>query len=202
MALSRAKQLEELEPLIAMEFMKNGLSSHYLLLRGIYEEIRTTRYLVPRTRVPKSTEWVLRVLPQLSDDRFRSYTRMHRRSFGILCSMIEDHSVFQNHSSCAQVPVDQQLLVALAKLANDGSSSSVRPVASVHGVSEGHVVNCISRVVTALYDQKDRHVYWPVAERRARESQLVQQRSGLVGVVGSVDGTDIVLKDKPCGLIQ
>jgi hypothetical protein len=177
---------------------EGGLSLELYKLLAAYDEVSSTRYLVPRLRIPKSTDWILRVLPQLSDERFRTYTRMGRRSFGVICSMIEDHPVFLNQSSSKQTPVYNQLLVAIWKLANDGSSSSVRPIASIHGVSEGHVVNCVSRVVTALFDIRTHHVKWPSERQRVMESLHNEQKSGLRGVVGSVDGSDIVLHDKPC----
>ncbi|KAE8195680.1 hypothetical protein CF328_g4359 [Tilletia controversa] len=69
------------------------------------------------------------------------------------------------------------------------------------GTSEVHVFNCVRRVVTALASLKDSWIVWPDAAARILESADSKKRAGLKGVIGKLDGTDIVLYERPgeCG---
>ena len=106
-------------------------------------------------------------------------------------------SVFSNDSFCPQAPIDVQLHLALYKLGNDGNASAYKPSATLWGVSEGHFFNCTYRVVTALYRLRNRVICWPDEIARRRESMINHDRGGFIGAVGKLDGTDIVLENKP-----
>lgn len=67
------------------------------------------------------------------------------------------------------------------------------------GLSEGHINNCIRRVIYAPFQLRDKYVYWPSREARRLESLQNQERAGFLGAVGKVDRTDIVLHYKPGG---
>jgi hypothetical protein len=43
--------------------------------------LETTRYLQPRTPIPKSIHWFETVLPVLDDNRFRTQLRMGKQAF-------------------------------------------------------------------------------------------------------------------------
>ena len=62
---------------------------------------------------------------------------------------------------------------------------------------EGHFFNCTYRVVTALYRLRNRVICWPDEIARRRESMINHNRGGFIGAVGKLDGTDIVLENKP-----
>ncbi len=113
---------------------------------GLLEE----RYIEPRVMVPKS-DWATTILPQYSDSRWRSFSRMSPESFKHIASLIEGNNVFHNNSTSQQASIKTQLKIALWRLANDGSSSGYRPSASQWGVSEGHIFDCTKRVVAALF---------------------------------------------------
>ena len=193
--------LAELEAYFITLLAANAPLAELIRCLATYESVKEHRYSIDRFMVPKSLEWVHQVLPELSEERFRVYTRMNRSSFAYVLSLIEDHAVFHNNSNSSQPSVASQLYLALSRLGNDGSASSFRPLASHWGSSEGHVFNCLTRVITALYDNQNYTIRWPNAERRKNISMINQAKAGFVGAVGSVDGTDIVLWEKPCKLL-
>ena len=165
-----------------------------LLAEGIQEQ----RYLTPRLFVPKSN-WASAVLPNLSDDRFRSLLRMNRFSFDHVLGLIRNDPVFFNKSRVPQASVEHQLKYALFRMGHDGSASGFLPTATMWGISEGHVFNCTKRAIEALCRLKNDFVQWPSARARIRGSLTNNQRQdGFIGVVGKVDGTD-VLHTKPGG---
>ena len=125
---------------------------------------------------------------------------MDRHSFQHICRLIQDDLVFINRSNCNQAPVEQQLQCALYKLGHDGNASSFMQSASYWGVSEGHMHKTTSRVVEALCNLKDKVIEWPTKDEKRRESMENDTREGFLGCMGKVDGTDIVLKNKPGGV--
>ena len=167
-----------------------------MLFLILHEAIAEKRYLFPRERVPKFP-WFNLVLPELSSSRFRLFARMDRESFHYVLSLIKDDPIFSNDSFCPQAPIDVQLHLALYKLGNDGNASAYKPSATLWGVSEGHFFNCTYRVVTALYRLRNRVICWPDEIARRRESMINHDRGGFIGAVGKLDGTDIVLENKP-----
>ena len=124
---------------------------------------------------------------------------MDPESFKFILSLIENHPIFFNRSTCPQASVKSQLKVALYKLAHDGSASGFVPSSAQWGVSEGHINNCVRRVIYALFELRDKYICWPSREARRLESLQNQERAGFIGAVGKVDGTDIVFHYKPGG---
>ena len=57
-----------------------------------------------------------------------------------------------------------------------------------------------SQVVEALYNLKDEVIEWPTKDGKRRESMENDTREEFLGCVGKVDGTNIVLKNKPEGI--
>ena len=175
-------------------FMREPLQPLVRLLR---QDINDRRYVEPRRAVPKSRDWFKTILPTLSDERFKVFTRMSRQSFAFVLEQIADHQVFKNQSNNQQVAVEDQLLIALS----DGNRAGFIPLASTFGCSEGHVFDCVTRVVEALADSKDQFIRWPTAADRRKEAEKNRVRAGFLDVVGKVDGTDIVLEHKPGTLL-
>lgn len=83
---------------------------------------------------------------------------MDPKSFKFILSLIKDHPIFYNRSTCLQASVESQLKVNLYKLAHDGSASGFVPSSAQWGVSEGHINNCIRRVIYALFQLRDKYV--------------------------------------------
>ena len=127
----------------------------------IYESLRKQRYLYDR--LPEL------VSPKLSDDRFRKILRMDRLSFKYVTSLIKDDPVFYNNSNIQQTPVYAQLHYELYKLGSDGNAGSWTSCASKWGISEGHMYDCILRVIEALCKLKDQLITWPNQNKRKIE---------------------------------
>ncbi|KAE8228482.1 hypothetical protein CF326_g6581 [Tilletia indica] len=160
------------------------------------------RFLRRRSPVPKSRAWVDTILPDLDDVRFRAWVRMDRPSFAFLHDLIAQSSVFGSSARCPQAPVAEQLAIALHKYGTNGSGGSIRIKAGHWGQSEGHIINFTRRVTTALVEMVRDWIRWPNAQERAAESLDSENRSGLVGVIGKLDATDVVLHEKPGGSMK
>ena len=129
--------------------------------------------MYPRLPVPKSN-WANCILPQYSEDRWRTVTRMDPQSFEHILDLIRNSPIFYNRSTSSQAPIDQQLKLALYKLANDGSASGFRHSSNQWGVSEGHINNCTRRVVYALFQLRNSYIRWPTENERRIESMRNQ----------------------------
>ena len=66
---------------------------------------------------------------------------MDSQSFKYMLVLLKDNPIFYNKLTSLQAPVDQQLKLALYKLANDGSASGFRHSSNYWGASEGHINN-------------------------------------------------------------
>lgn len=78
-------------------------------------------------------------------------TRMDPRSFKAILHLIQDNPIFQSLSLSPQAPVEIQLKLALFKLGHDGSASGFVPGSNQWGISEGHISNCMHRVIYSLF---------------------------------------------------
>ena len=69
---------------------------------------------------------------------------------------------------------------------------------------EGHINNCVQRVIYALFELRDKYICWPSQEAQRLESLQNHERAGFIEAVGKVDETDIVLyyKCKTVNLIN
>lgn len=85
-------------------------------------------------------------------------------------------------------------------MGHNGSASGFVTTATFWGVSEGLVYKSTQRVIKALCRLKNKFVKWSDSRARLRESLINEKKvSGFLGVVGKIDGTDIVLETKPGG---
>ena len=116
----------------------------------LHERFMQQRYMYPRLPVPKSN-WANHILPQYSEDRWRTVTRMDPQSFKYILALLKDNPIFYNKSTSPQASIDQQLKLALYKLTNDGSASGFRHSSNYWGASKGHINNSTQRVVYTLF---------------------------------------------------
>lgn len=65
----------------------------------IHEGFIEQRYINPRDKVLK-LNWATQNFPQYDDNRWRVSTRMDPESFKFIFSLIEDHPIFYNQSTC------------------------------------------------------------------------------------------------------
>ncbi len=100
------------------------------LLKGF----KQPRYMYPRLPVPKSN-WTNHILPQYSEDRWRTVTRIDPESFKHIIALLKNNPIFYNKSTFLQTPVDQQFKLALYKLTNGGSARGFRYSGNYSGAS-------------------------------------------------------------------
>ena len=163
----------------------------------LLEFVYAQRYLEPRTSVPKSRDWIENILPKYDDERFRQMLRVSRHAFEFVLKSIESHSVFQTNSSAKQFPVERQLQIALFRFGRFGNAASVKDVSRTFGVSEGTVVNATRRVIEAILGLEDTYLRWYTSEEMAKMMQRIYLISGFPYCVGFLNGTTIVLAEKP-----
>ncbi|KAJ7219519.1 hypothetical protein GGX14DRAFT_560601 [Mycena pura] len=127
-----------------------------ILRRWIQREIDTmydNRYEAPRTALPRGPSYLHYVLTTFKSgrpDHFRQALRIGPETFDALLITIQQDSVFANNSNNAQLPVDQQLAVALYRFGHDGNGASLQSVANWAGLGKGTIHLITRRVLTAI----------------------------------------------------
>jgi hypothetical protein len=165
-------------------------------LLDMYARVEGTRYLNPRTSIPKSLGYRL-LLFDLPEAQFRQATRMKHSTFERVLGMIQDHEIFQNDSRNPQTRVCVQLAMALERLGCDGNGVSAGREAVTFGTGQGTTTLFTRRVITALNSLAPQFITWPDQNERLRSSQSFEDGYSLPGAVGIVDGTHVVLTQKP-----
>jgi hypothetical protein len=131
--------------------------------------------------------------------RFRSNLRVSAGTFDSLLVMIDTHPIFLNNANVSQIPVSEQLAIAMFRFGHNGNAASVEAVAQWAGVSAGTVVNCTRRVIIAFLALHDSAVCWPSEDEKEESKQWVEGVSCYAWRDGycMVDGTPVVLFQKP-----
>jgi hypothetical protein len=104
--------------------------------------LSSLRYIVSRDAVPKSGDLSLAFrFNEMDPVRFRQMLRVTPQAFEYILLMIESHPVFQSRSNRGQVPVRQQLSIALYRFGRYGNGASVPDLSKISGLAEGTIVN-------------------------------------------------------------
>jgi len=115
------------------------------LRRFIRDEITdmySRRYEMPRNDLPRGPAYlphVLMTLKQRCPDHFRLALRVSPNTFDQILEQINDDPVFSNDSSNGQMPIEQQLAIALYQFGHNGNAASLQQVANWAGVGKGTV---------------------------------------------------------------
>lgn len=158
-------------------------------------ELSEQRYLNPRIyNIPKSSHWYNEILPSYNDKHFKKILRMTSESFKKLVQLISSHDIFKSNSERKQAPVELQLAIFLHRV---GSRSDIFNICSKFGIGEGTVILYTKRIVKAIIAQKNLFVQWPKGEKRNYVHRGFQLIEGFENVIGAVDGTHIILNEKP-----
>jgi len=180
------------------------LAANLLLDLEILHTIWNTRYLLPRTPIPKHSN--LYLVQEYSQDilfqgRFKSMLRVSPYVYEVLINLISDHAVFQNQSHNQQTPVWIQLAITLYRLGHYGNAASVRDVSQNFGFSEGAVEKFTQRCFTALESLHNDVVRPLTQEEKEVEKQWIDAHIGFHGLwrEGWVmyDGTIVILHERP-----
>ncbi|KAL1749955.1 hypothetical protein FB107DRAFT_224683 [Schizophyllum commune] len=113
----------------------------------------------------------------MSPDRFRKKMRVEPEIFDYLVSLISDHPVFHNNSSCPQIPVPAQLAIFLNRAGHDGNLASSEDIAQWAGVSVGTVENATKRCLIALVSLHDQAVHLPTADDKEAAKEYVEKET-------------------------
>ncbi|EEB95596.1 hypothetical protein MPER_05407, partial [Moniliophthora perniciosa FA553] len=134
-------------------------------------------------------------------DSFREDLRVSPTTFDRLVDILQDDMVFRNDSSNEQLPVEQQVAVALYRFGHYGNAASLKKVAEWAGLGKGTVTKCTRRVMSAILQPsfKDRYVRMPTDEEKEEAKRWVAQASCEAWRDGwcLVDGTLIKLFARP-----
>jgi hypothetical protein len=168
------------------------------------DEMYENRYEMPRDTLPRGPArlpHVLYELKTLRPDKFRETLRVTPATFDALAQRIGSDPVFSNNSNNDQIPVPEQLAIALYRFGHDGNAASLQSVADWAGIAKGTVLLCTRRVMTAVLRQdfRDEAVHMPEEEEKNAAKDWVEQHScrGWRGGWCFVDGTLIPLYSRP-----
>ena len=151
------------------------------------------RYFEPRIYVHKSQEWFNKILPYYDNTRFKKIFRMTPQNFYNLSSLIKTHPIFNTNGTKQQADVSLQLAVFLRRL----TVSDIFTICALFGVAEGTVILYTQRVLEAILSFKLHFVKWPNDEERQDVLQGFKDIGGFQNVIGSIDGTHVILTNKP-----
>ncbi|KAF5195667.1 hypothetical protein FRX31_014745 [Thalictrum thalictroides] len=138
-----------------------------ILLRAAIAKVEPRRYIVGRTKIQRSQDFVNNYFMDQPDHEFR----------------MSQNSLLQ-------------LAVALERFGSYGNGASLGRIARTYGIGEGTVHTYTKRVITAVRALRGKYIAWPDADRR-RQTSAVMSREGFNGCVGFVDGTTIPLFQRP-----
>jgi hypothetical protein len=167
-------------------------------------ELYSKRYLNDRQAIIKDGTQLKLLLTEWKVNRpeiFRSYLRIDPACFDALVDVIQDDEVFHNNSNNPQMPVDEQLAIALFRFGHYGNAASTMKVALWAGVGFGTVPLVTKRVVKALCSECFRHsaLRWSSDSAKAAAKAWVEQESCPAWRDGwlMVDGTLVPLFMRP-----
>ncbi|KAG8722912.1 hypothetical protein FRC08_000012 [Ceratobasidium sp. 394] len=143
----------------------------------------------------KKTNWFEMSL-RWSDPDFRRMYRMSKSTFWEIVNLIRHHEVFEKQGrGRPQRPVHYQLGVFLLRYGCHGTTARVPMLLT--SVGEGTVLLYCRRVICAIRTFGLTVVGWPTTERKEVIMADFQQKCGLNGIVGALDGVLIELSHKP-----
>ncbi|MBW0461814.1 hypothetical protein O181_001529 [Austropuccinia psidii MF-1] len=132
---------------------------------------------------------------QMQDDDFKQAMRTAKDCFIYIYNKIKDHSSFQNHSTCKQLPIAHQLALTLEQLGSNGNAGLVGKFVQNLNVGWGMVVLITRRVIQAINSYEEEYIKWRNSFRRCEISHIMWQE-GFDGCVGFINGTKFPLCQK------
>jgi hypothetical protein len=169
-------------------------------IQELIKIIQETRVLEPHS-VHKLSQLDLVLDCYYNDDpdRFRRNLRVSPATFDALLVRIGAHEVFISTGPVPQLPVREQLAIALFRFGHFGNAASVESIAQWAGVASGTVFNSTRRVMVIFLSLHDEVIHWPTAEEKEAAKVWVEATSCAAWRNGycMVDGTLVPLSDKP-----
>src|SRR5271155_755422 len=121
-------------------------------VRSQVEEMYSSRYEAPRTRIrrgPATMRHVLDVLKTERPDHFRQELRVTPYTFDAMLKRISHDPVFYNNSPNQQMPVEDQLAITLYRFGHFGNAAGLDKVSKWSSYGKGTVSLATHRVMTA-----------------------------------------------------
>jgi hypothetical protein len=188
----------------AEEFTRDRWAQLRRWVRQNIAEMYASRYEMPRSEIPRGPSrmhHVLFTLKSARPDQFREELRVTPRTFDVLVNKLQYDMVFRNNSHCPQMPVEEQLAIALFRFGHDGNAASLQGVANWAAVGKGTVLLVTRRVMTAVLRPEfmNEAVRFPDAEEKEAAKKWVHQHSCRAWRNGwcLVDGTLVPLAERP-----
>ncbi|KAF5359926.1 hypothetical protein D9758_013985 [Tetrapyrgos nigripes] len=162
------------------------------------------RYTIPckiHVKAPPQLPFILThsKLHQLKD--FRQCLRVSPYTFDHLVERIQNDTIFTNHSSNGQMPVADQLAIALYRFGHYGNAAGLDAVRRWAGIGKGTVVLVTKRILAALLqsDMLAENLCMPTEEEREEAKAWVERCSCPAWRNGwcLVDGTLVPLFNRP-----
>ncbi|EUC57648.1 DDE family endonuclease [Rhizoctonia solani AG-3 Rhs1AP] len=174
------------------------------LLAEALAALHSSHYLNERISIQKSGEMLTLTLYEYRNSRpeiFRDHLRVNPHTFDALVAAIIGDPVFQNNSNNSQIPVDQQVAVALYRLGHYGNAVSVKDVGLWAGWGAGTVDLVTRRFFVAICRPNfyQASVSWPTAEEQESAMEWVESQTCFEWHNGwlMVDGTLVILDRRP-----
>ncbi|KAF8156111.1 hypothetical protein B0H34DRAFT_659606 [Crassisporium funariophilum] len=162
--------------------------------------LKTTRILRPN-KVHKLSRLTLVLIAFKEDDPeyFCCNVCVLPGTFDALLEKIDWLPIFMGGGPNDQMPIDQQLAIALFCFGHFGNSASVESMAQWAGCSAGMVVNATRRVMHAFLAMHNDVIHYPSAADKEAAKGWVEAASCAAWRDGFifVDGTLVPLADKP-----
>lgn len=162
------------------------------------------RYMAECTNIPKSQGFMHLLLNDYKENYpliFRNYLCIDPACFDALVEAIRDDEVFQNNSNNSQMPIEQQLVIALFRFGHYGNAASIMKVSLQFGVGSGTVHLVTTRVLKACCSEKFRSssIQWANNRMKSEAKEWVEGKSCLAWRNGwlMVDGTLVPLFRRP-----
>jgi hypothetical protein len=193
----RQKLLNEVDSLLeTMILYGDEKSKDFSQLMEVKVALSTFRFLNLRKHLAKNRS-MNEMFLQYGHRDFKQVARMDKRSFERLVEMISGDPIFQSDNRKKQAPVWIQLMVVLTRLGCYGNGVSVGRIGVTCGFSYGSVCHFTRRVFQAILKLRKQAIRWPDADERKEISARMERKYGLGGAVMSMDGTPVVLSQKP-----
>ncbi|KIP12161.1 hypothetical protein PHLGIDRAFT_57966, partial [Phlebiopsis gigantea 11061_1 CR5-6] len=171
---------------------------------GMTSHLYSTHYISKQRVIPKTKKQMallLGVWKEEFPDIFRSFVRVTPACFDSLLHAIQPDPIFHNNSNNEQMPLSEQLAIALIRFGHYGNGASVRKIALWAGVGFGTVDLATFRVIIAVCREDFRRacVRWPNQAQKEEAKVWVEERSCPAWRDGwcMVDGTLVPLFMRP-----
>jgi hypothetical protein len=170
-------------------------NSHYIFCPLTYRpDIKGTRFMGNTPR------WKQILRGEIYNDaEFLKIFRVPLPMFLAFARILKDCPPFQSHDLKQHKHFSPKLhlLVTMKYFDSKGNACSAINVKDALGIGKGSVLNYVDHAVAAILLLENKSIFWPDAAKRHEISTQIKDQYPFPKVVGTVDGTHLVLSMKP-----